>query len=171
MYTMTYNIHPIIVHFPIALLFIYSLIIIFPIERWFKNTSFTVTRRVLIILGFLGILASMSSGEAAQDFTSGSRDVIHAHEAFASASSWLYGLLLAGELLPFVIKWLPTWLVWLSPILNFCSKVLRNTTIVWLLALGGLLVLTITGMLGGILVHGTSADPLAPMLLNILGLN
>lgn len=40
-----------------------------------------------------------------------------------------------------------------------------------LLAVVGLFAITITGVLGGSIVYGTTADPLAPIVLKMLGLN
>ena len=168
---MEYNIHPIIVHFPIAFLFLYSLIVILPVNRWFPSQSWLFVRILLLTLGFLGLLAATSSGEVAEDFTKGSHDVIEMHEAFANASVWLYGLLLAGELLPFLERKILRYIRSLAPLFTFLNNILRNRIIIWVLALAGLGSLLLTGMLGGILVYGTTADPLAPLLLNILGIN
>ena len=58
---MTYNIHPLFVHFPIAFLFIYSLIKIVPVKKWLPKVSWKDIERVLLVVGVLGAFAALSS--------------------------------------------------------------------------------------------------------------
>ncbi|MEK7113270.1 MAG: hypothetical protein AAB873_00415, partial [Patescibacteria group bacterium] len=51
------------------------------------------------------------------------------------------------------------------------EKVLNNRFVSVLLALLGLLSIFTTGLLGGVMVYGISADPLALSVLDLLGLN
>lgn len=162
---MTYNIHPIFVHFPIALLLIYSLLKIIPFYKWFPNVAWRQIERVFLLLGVLGGFISLYTGEIAEHLVRPDHDLVEMHSAFATISVWLYVALLLGELimilstrytLPEFIKKLGGFLTnrWVSIVIAFCA----------------LVTISITGLLGGVLVYGNSADPIAPFVLKLLGL-
>ena len=160
---MTYNIHPIFVHFPIALLFLYSLVKIFPFEKWFPKVSWRHIETFLLTFGVLGALAAIYTGGLVEHLVdSSNRQLVHMHELFAQISAFIYGALLLGEILYFLT---PT-----NSFLIFIQNILTKSFVSKILAALGLVAITITGMLGGVIVFGLSADPLAPIVLHILGI-
>lgn len=169
---MTYNIHPIIVHFPVALLFVYSVIKILPFRKWLPNFAWKDVEVVLLIFGLLGAFASISTGEIAEELSNPSGKLVETHAFFATLSTWLFGLLLAGEVLAYVNTKVfsrpdfAKYQKWPSLV----ERILTHKVFSKVLALLGLMAITLTGMLGGIMVYGLSADPLAPMVLKLLGL-
>jgi len=168
---MTYNLHPIFVHFPIAFLLLYSLLLILPIEKWFPKVSWKPLRIVLIIAGLAGALLATSTGEVAADITRPDRDILDMHEWFAGASNFVYSVLLASE----IWSWLETTVKRLkveilSKLIKFIGNLITHKLTTVLLSILGLVCISITGMLGGIMVYGVSADPLAGPLLKLLGL-
>lgn len=170
---MTYNIHPLFVHFPIAFLVVYSVLRILPLERWFPNIAWKEIRLALLSFGVLGAFAALLTGEATEHLARRNHMLVETHAAFATASAWIYGILLAGELcamlqrtsyfakLPSVVERL----------VGFAGRTLTKPVIAIVLSLMGLCAITITGVLGGVLVYGTTADPLAPIVLRILGIS
>lgn len=170
---MTYNIHPLFVHFPIALLFLYSLIKIIPFSRWFPNVSWKHIERTLLLIGVGGAFIALSTGETAEHLTHPSRQLVEMHSTFASLSTWLYGLLLLGEILYFITPGIITKLKvpWANHLLIFIQNLLLNPIVSKLLALLGLIAISITGLLGGVMVYGASADPIAGTVLHLLGIN
>ena len=168
---MTSNLHPIFVHFPIALLFIYSIIKILPFKKWFPRIDWRDIEFVFLLLGFLGALVSLSTGETAQHLTRPNRALVSAHSNFAGIATFLYGALLAGEIFYiFNQKILSNHVLVLGikKITLPLEKILCNNIFSALLALVALVCMTVTGLLGGALVYGTSADPLASFVLRIL---
>ncbi len=167
-----YNIHPIIVHFPIAFLFIYSVIKILPFSKWMPSIAWKQIERLILLIGFLGALAANSTGEIAEDLVRPNQQLVETHSFFAGASILFYGLILLGEvltlLIPFMIQKFN--IIPLIKLFTFFEKLLTNKALVLLLAFLGLISISITGMLGGIMVYGLSADPLAPIILKILGI-
>lgn len=169
---MQYNIHPLFVHFPIAFLLLYSVIRILPLERWLSNINWKSTRLVLLVCGVAGAIFSNLTGEIAEHIVRPNHDIVETHAFFALTSGWIYGILLLGELV-FVLKSRIFSLVsnvWVKKILDLIDRVLNNKYVVILLSLAGVLAISITGLLGGVMVYGVSADPLAPFVLRILGL-
>lgn len=170
---MTYNIHPILVHFPIALLLIYSFIKIVPFKRWYPNVSWKHIEIALLVFGVLGAFAALSTGELAQHLSRPNRQLVNMHAGFASASTWFYGLILVGEILTFinpfiVLKFnIPP----LTKLLNLVQQILTNEILSKVLAFLGLIAITVTGLLGGVMVYGLSADPMARIVLQILGIS
>ncbi len=169
---MTYNIHPILVHFPIAFLFLYSVVKILPWQKWLPLVSWKHIERMLLLAGMLGAFAANTTGELAEELVRVDRQTVEMHSFFAAASLWLYGLLLIGEILTVVIPVLSARLnsVQISQFLSFFEKILTHKILSKLLAFLGLLAITLTGLLGGVLVYGTSADPLAAPVLKLLGI-
>lgn len=169
-----YNIHPIFVHFPIALLFIYSVIKIFPFAKWFPNVAWRDIERFLLVFGIGGAYLSLSTGEQAQELSRPNRSLVEAHAFFANFSTRMYLLLLIGEVANYIntkhfsfinkINYLPQLIIRIE-------KILTNKNLVIVLTILGFITLFLTGVLGGVLVYGTTADPLAPLILKILNIN
>ncbi len=169
---MTYNLHPIFVHFPIALLFVYSIIKILPLQRWFPSVAWKHIERSLLFFGVLGAWVALSTGEVAEHLSRPNHDLVEAHALFATTATWMYGLLLAGEIISVAMAWI-TVKVKSEKILKivvFIKDLLTHPILSIILAVLGLMAITITGLLGGVMVYGTSADPLAGVVLKILGI-
>lgn len=171
---MIYNIHPIVVHFPVALLFIYSVLKVLPMKRWAPRFAWSDVERVFLVLGFGGALMALSTGETAEHLvrSASNRDLIEVHSVFANASVAFYGALLLAEVISVLHAWsaFRTKFSKLDNFLNHIYNFLTKPLISKLLALLGLVALSITGLLGGVLVYGVSADPFAPLVLKLLGL-
>jgi uncharacterized membrane protein len=170
---MTYNIHPIIVHFPIALLFLYSIIKILPLVKWLPKVAWKDIESTFLVFGVLGAFLANTTGEIAEHLVRPDHDLVEMHAFFAGISTWIYGLLLLGEILSVAIPLLATKINFQKFIkyLSYVEKILTQKLLSKLLALLGLIAISITGMLGGVMVYGLSADPMAKIVLQILGLN
>jgi uncharacterized membrane protein len=170
---MSYNIHPLFVHFPIALLFLYSIIKILPFEKWFPKVAWRDIGRVLLVVGVLGAFTALLTGKTAEHLFHPNRQLVSDHIDFAVTSTCLYGALLAGEIISFVnarrFKYGKNW-KFISPVLVFLEQVLCNRILSAIIALIGLIAISCTGILGGVMVYGPTADPLAGVLLHLLGI-
>ncbi len=169
---MTYNIHPLFVHFPIAFLLLYSLLKVLPFYKWFPAASWKYTRLVILIAGVLGAFLASSTGEIAEGIVQVNHNVVETHAVFASVSTWIYGVLLAGEILvianPFFTKKITSQN--LLRFYIFIQKILTNNFLSITLAIVGVITISLTGLLGGAMVYGTTADPFAPFVFRLLGL-
>ena len=169
---MTYNIHPIFVHFPIALLFLYSVIKIIPFQKWFPQVAWRQIERVLLVVGVLGAFVASSTGELAEHLTQPNRQLVEIHSLFAGASTWIYGLLLLGELLV-IFGGAVTAKLNFSPLTKLVmviQRLLTHRVISTALAFLGFIAISLTGLLGGVIVYGVSADPIAGAFLKLLGI-
>lgn len=89
-------------HFPIAFLVAYSVIKIFPLDRFFPSVSWRQIERVLLVLGLAGASLSLVTGETAEHLTKASHKIVESHSFFAGLATFLYGVLLFGEILAFI---------------------------------------------------------------------
>ena len=170
---MTYNIHPILVHFPIALLFLYSVIKILPVQKWLPKVGWRDIERVLLVAGVLGAFVSLATGETAEQLVRPNHQLVEAHAFFASLATWLYSALLLGEVAAIVNARLgmnsQKWASFLK-VTGIFEKILCNKAFSVVLALVALIAIVLTGLLGGVMVYGVSADPIAPAILLLLGI-
>lgn len=169
---MNYNIHPIFVHFPIALLFVYSLIKILPLKRWIASVVWKDIERIFLLSGVIGAFLGLATGESAEHLMRPNHQLVEMHSTFATLSTWIYGLLLAGEILAIGIPWISK-NVQFPKLFGFIARIkdiLMNPFVSMALAIVGLIAISITGMLGGIITYGVTADPIAPLLLKVLGI-
>lgn len=170
---MTYNIHPIFVHFPVALLSIYSLVKILPLKKWFPLISWKHIEVLLLIIGVAGSFMALATGEIAERLIDGNRQIIEAHSMFAKIATFIYILLLSGEILPFLLPVISSKFNF-PRITNFLVSIrgiLTNNVFSITLAFLGLIAISITGLLGAVIVYGVSADPIAGFVLQLLGLS
>jgi uncharacterized membrane protein len=109
--------HPLLVHFPIALLFITPLFLLLAQLLGRRNRVWTLTALLLLILGTAGIFAAAASGEAAGKLVERSREinaVLERHEHLAEAARGVFSGLTLGfaalVLVPIALKReLPRW--------------------------------------------------------------
>ena len=171
---MTYNIHPIFVHFPVAMLFVYSIIKILPFKKWFPKVAWRDIERVLLVVGVLGAFAALATGDTAEHLVHPNRALVDAHSTFASIATAFYGALLAGEITAGInakrFVYGKSW-KWISTLLRFIEKILCNPFFSGLLAVLGFIAISITGMLGGVIAYGITADPFSSVLLKALNIS
>lgn len=166
------NLHPIIVHFPIAFLVIWSLCEILPVSVWFKSVNWQPVKNFLVIVGFLGGWISQMTGEQAEHLVGGGR-LVETHSFFAGASMVFFGIFAFEVVIIFLKNRYNNLYVKLgviTKIIDWALNLVQNRAFRFLLAVLGLIAIFVTGLLGGVLVYGPTADPLAPYVLKILGL-
>ncbi|MCF7864964.1 MAG: hypothetical protein K9M11_00460 [Candidatus Pacebacteria bacterium] len=174
---MSYNIHPIFVHFPIALLFVYSVIKILPFKKWFPSVAWHDIEGALLFVGVFGAFGALATGDTAEHLTHPNRQLVDMHSTFGAASTWLYGSLLLGEISAFInartytsrYAFFAKYPV-VVKILALLEQVFCNRVFSSILALVALITLSITGVLGGVLAYGLTADPFAATLVSWLGI-
>lgn len=171
------NIHPLVVHFPIALLCLYSFLEV--IKYFTKAPYWTQVRAVLVITGTIGAFASLQTGEIAEELfgaTAGSRthDVLEMHSLFATITTWLYAVLAVSYLLlwlkqnPSVRKLVPQAAVAPLRFVLALAKFILHTPIAPILAVLGFVALGIVGALGATLVYGPDFDPMTSLVNKML---
>ena len=140
------DIHPIVVHFPIALLTLYAVFELFRFKKVLERPYWFHIKAILAILGEVSALLAFLTGNEIE----GNR-LVEMHQQFAGMSILIFGVIALGYLFE-----------WFWPVK--ASLFVMRPYIIIPLALLGLAVLTITGGLGGAIVYGTQFDPfMAPI--------
>lgn len=167
------NVHPVLVHFPIALFTIYAL---FELVQWKKLTSspswFSI-KAAMVIVGSLASVVTYLSGEQIESLFRGDpilEKLIEVHSSFALGSSLLFGLLALSYAIQVLARFLEgkPWMqstIWRT--LLKISRFILQPIVVVPLALIGLACITITGALGGAIVYGPNVDPAVNAIYNL----
>lgn len=163
------NIHPIFVHFPIALFTIYALFEIIRIKRFEATDTITYIKAVFLIIGSLSSMLAVQTGELVGEVMENGPQgkLLETHAFFAVGASYIFGILAI------------VYLIWLVEKTGFFAKytssglgqsiwslLLKIKAVFWkksiliLLAIVGLFFITVAGSLGGALVYGPDVDPI-----------
>lgn len=162
------DIHPIFVHFPIALLTVYAVLELIRFEKITNQPYYFYVKGSLLIIGILTSSLALQTGEMAEDGVVRSlHDLVEMHSTFANISTWIFAVL--------AVAYAATWIskteynhklsesflakIW-NLLLMVTSKIMNNSFIMIILALLGLGAITITGALGGAIVYGPDVDPI-----------
>ncbi len=157
------NVHPFIVHFPIALLTLYSLFEFFPLERWYPRVVWQDIKAILVCFGGVGLLTALITGQLAESslIARASGNILHLHKLFAGASTAIFGLVA----LAYFIQWVFNKHTDLSrtlkrnfPLIGAYSKFMLKRWVVMLFAFAGFVALSITGALGVMIIYGPNGD-------------
>lgn len=161
------DIHPIFVHFPIALLTIYAIAELIRFRKLINTIYWFYVKAILVIVGTLSAFLALNTGEGAEDSVSRSlRPLVEMHSSFASVSTWIFGIIAIIYLISWINKSEFNQRIQVSSIGNQWNKVvvivnrILNSSFIILLALIGLVLITITGGLGGAIVYGPDIDPI-----------
>lgn len=158
------DLHPLFVHFPIALLCLYAVLEL--LRKFLRGEGFRKTREVLVIIGTLSAFITLSTGETVEHmFTvTAMRNVLELHSFIAGLTTWIFAALSACYLLTLSTvadianKFPPSVKPIAQKLIHFAHLIL-GTFWSYLLALAGVITLMLTGALGGILVYGPDFDP------------
>lgn len=142
-----FNVHPLLVHFPIALLIVYSLLELVPIKKLTRLSHWFYIKVSFLFFGVLSTIPTGVAGKLIEDQFRDKQALVSLHSRFAIAASATYAVL-AGLY----------FLAWLSRSKKEI-KFIVPTPVIILLSLLGLILILITGALGGIIVYGPGLDP------------
>jgi uncharacterized membrane protein len=167
------NLHPLFVHFPIALLTVYSIFEV--LKHVTKGAQWLHIRAVLVVTGTIGAFISLSTGEQAEHlFNDASmRNVLKMHSLFADSTTWIYAVLAVSYIvhvyasnlvLQKIAKILPKPFAILSTI----ARKILTTPLATILAIVGFIGLSFVGALGAILVYGPNFDPMTAFVYTLL---
>lgn len=169
------DLHPLFVHFPIALLTVYSFFEV--LRTWEKNPHWITVRAVLVVSGVLGAFISLSTGEVAEHLYQGTPElhqILEVHGFMGGATTWIYAILAAC----YIILWMETHTTLLGtppkaiakPVV--VARKIANTILQsWIapaLAVLGFIALSLTGALGAMLVYGPDFDPITKIVYQLL---
>ena len=166
------NIHPLFVHFPIALLVVYSVlelgsyfISLLRRQKWIFSV-----KAFLLFTGVLTAFVALVTGGIAEDLVAGVNPrafILEVHSPFAIATTVLYSILaatyiirlfdqngwgnyIAGLSNPFIRIW---------SLKKYGAYLILDTWFLLLLVTLALIGMLVTGALGAALVYGPNADP------------
>ncbi len=188
------NLHPIFVHFPIALLTLYSLAELLRFRALMAKAWWFYVKASAVVVGAAAAALAYATGDSAVAAIGRNpilRPIIRAHESWAAATMLIYGLIALIYFLAFLEKegifdslerlWARARPDGKSKILLRLTKFLRYSILpsankagegwmVVVLALAGLAAVTVTGALGGSIVYGPNVDPVVQIVYRLLGL-
>lgn len=151
------NLHTFFVHFPVALLMIYSLCELVRIQKVLMWPSWFYIKAFLAIIGAASSVVAYGFGEIAEHAGVYNEQLLHVHIFFAALSVMVFGTLAASYTAIIIDRIRPTLAI------PFWSSILRlarffTGSFVVVLALIGLLAISFTGAFGSALVRGPESD-------------
>lgn len=165
------TLHPIVVHFPVALCTLYALLELAGRLKFLNARPwFFYVKAVFAIIGAGGTVAAYLTGRL-QFVTLDEVDVMtRTHAQWAWYTMWLFAFIGLMYLVLLVGKEFPTWLqknALLARVYGW-SNALTSSWFMPAIALVGLMCITVTGALGGATVYGRDVDPAVKIITDLL---
>jgi uncharacterized membrane protein len=162
------DIHPMFVHFPIALLTIYALLEVLTVHHFFRTAAWVHIRAAFVIFGAGAAIVTLQTGEIAAELNYGGEDaneLVSIHNQLATITTIIFCVIAVGYL-PAIIKenvklnsYYARLPITIIKVLDLVIKLITKSPLRLLLAVAGLAGITITGGLGGAIVYGPDVDP------------
>lgn len=159
------NVHPLIIHFPIALWFVYCGILLVQFFWWRDNEQLNTIKYFCLIIGTIWGFFALQSGEVAADIY-GKSPLVHTHEEWADATFKLFVVM--SLITIFTLQSWTKIYTWDTTIRKHLTTLLHHKMIalVWI---AWIVSLTIVGALGGAITRGThTGDPLSDLVVELL---
>lgn len=164
------NIHPLFVHFPLALLTLYALMVLMPIKFTSRFSWWAGASSMLSIVGWLMTLPTAATGGIAEEMVKAKVDpaLIEMHSSFAGGIIITFFFFFSANVVraakaqgwgdriaarsPLLLK------IW--GMKQKGAHIVLDTFLGKILAAFGLVMIFITGALGGAIVYGPDFDPM-----------
>ncbi len=168
------NIHPLLVHFPIALLSIYSVMEILRIKALTGQEWWFYTKSAFLLLGSASTAPTVLAGKLAEGNFPDARYLVEVHSTWAQATSVIFVLLSFCYFVAILDKHV---IFGINPSKLFpapwglavkLEKFVLETFVVVPIVLAGLMAIVVTGALGGAIVYGKNLDPFTVFIYNLL---
>ncbi len=164
------NIHPFLVHFPIAMFVVYSIFELLRFRILISQSWWFYVKASFLIVGVLGAFAALSTGEIAEDLLEGINprvtQIVDVHAFFAGITTFLFSVLAIAYLSEFLRRIKPE-----SKKINKCAKLsafIIKSPVVIIISLSGLVLVLITGALGAAMAHGVDVDLFVKFIYNLI---
>lgn len=150
------NLHTFFVHFPIALLMIYSLCELARFQRLLAWPSWFYIKAFLAIIGAGSSVVAFGFGEIAEHAGVYNERILDIHIFFAMLSVAVFGALAAAYFIAVLERWYPLNI----PLWGLATRIAHFLIgpFVVVLAFIGLLAISFTGAFGSALVRGPESD-------------
>jgi uncharacterized membrane protein len=173
------DLHPLFVHFPIGILILYALSELIPASVHKNITGWTNTKAFLSITGVLAALVTLvTGGIAASLVTPGSStaQIVEVHEHMALLTTLIFFVLGGSYLIRIfevtgdgdkIASRLGSFVVTMWHLKEKVAHWVLDTPLRPILALAGLVSITLTAGLGASMVYGPDFDPFVRIIYNI----
>lgn len=166
------DLHPILVHLPVAGLALYTIIEVISIfSPWVKN-NFINTKYFLLFIGVIGTFMALQTWENAEHLLWGHSNLVEVHSTFANLTHFSYMIIAVIYALTLIIN-NKIWAKYrTTPTQKYLPKITQLLTHVYMhyliivLSIIWFFCLSITGALGGAITHGTTDDPASAWAVN-----
>jgi uncharacterized membrane protein len=177
------NLHPVLVHFPIALFTVYALLELIRFKKITGQVYWFYAKAILVITAAAGASAAYLVGDAAKEAVRGGNvnvainnfsAIVDLHETWAKISLIISILLAAAYLCIWLNKYnaisrLPSeFLKFIWRTGTSLSHFFIETPMIFVMAIAGLVAITVTGALGGSIVYGPNSDPIVKAIYGLL---
>lgn len=152
------NIHPIFVHFPIALFTLFCILEL--LRFWLKQPHWFYVKASLVIAGFFSAIVTILTGEMAEKILEDSdlEKVVEMHATFAVLATGIFMIIALAYFVAWVNKTKQiqkrSWLFFTK-----IQQCLIETNFVYIMVILGFITIIITGALGGSMVYGPEVEP------------
>ncbi len=165
------NFHPMLVHFPIALLTLYTLCELFRVKRLQENKSFQTVKKTLVIVGAITAIVARQAGEMVEEMFENGPDgnLVEMHALFGNATTIIFCLIAGAYIIELsrMRNVQTAWAIQVYGALRYISLSILRPAIVMIFAFAGLFAITIAGALGGAIAHGPDVDPFVSFIYGI----
>ncbi|MCC6934730.1 MAG: hypothetical protein IT406_03545 [Candidatus Yanofskybacteria bacterium] len=167
------NIHPIFVHFPVALLTLAATLELVRFRRVLQKSYIFHTKAFLVIAGTISGFIALQTGELLEHLYDGTTTarIVELHSSLATATLGVFGILSIA----YAAQWMEREQVFTRlrhtsafRMIHALGQRITETRFAYVVSIVGLTLITLTGALGGIIAYGPDIDPVASFIYRLL---